>query len=235
MDSIFIVDAHFKSGLERKVLYMAEETTATNTTASQDAQNTSSDTQTTSTTVNSTDTKSDSKTDQTNSIEELIQRAVDRATNKLGNENKKLRESVTKLQKEHLSENELKEIELREKEADIADREAKLQEKINREFALKSIKEAGLDDGGSNSLELIDFVVCDSEEATLGRVKAFSELVNKFVKAEVDKTFKMNGRNPNSTTTEGTNINQTVVESLGALAADRKETTNQVLKHYLGG
>ena len=142
-------------------LFMAEEMTATSTSTSQDVQNASQETQTNdatnNATVNEKDAQSTKNTSQELSIEELIQKAVDRATNKLGNDNKKLRESLTKLQKEKLSADELKAIELQEKEADIADREAKLQEKINREFALKAIKDAGLDDGGSNSLKLIDF------------------------------------------------------------------------------
>ena len=217
---------------------MAEEMTATSTSTSQDVQNASQETQTNdatnNATVNEKDAQSTKNTSQELSIEELIQKAVDRATNKLGNDNKKLRESLTKLQKEKLSADELKAIELQEKEADIADREAKLQEKINREFALKAIKDAGLDDGGSNSLKLIDFVVCDTEDATLERVKAFGELVNMFVKAEVDKTFKLNGRNPNGSTTDSKNV-PTIAEQLGKTRAEMAKKSNDTLKHYLGG
>lgn len=222
---------------------MAEETTTTTTNVSQDAQNASQDTQTTSTTVNSTTSNDDSKAtkdtsqkESTLNIEQLIQRAVDRATNKLGNDNKKLRESLETLKKEKLTEDELKALELKEKENDLADREAKLQEKINREFAMKAIKEAGLDDGGSNSLKLIDFVVCNTENETLERVKAFGELVDTFVKAEVDKTFKANGRNPNSSTNVGENSkNTSIAEKLGKSAAETNKQTENVLKHYLGG
>ena len=215
---------------------MAEETTATNTSVSQDNQNTSQDTQTASSMDNASSQTKDSQTTENYSIEELIQKAVDRATNKLGNDNKKLRESLTKLQKEKLSADELKAVELQEKEAEINEREAKLQEKINREFALKAIKDAGLDDGGSNSLKLIDFVVCDTEDATLERVKAFNELVNTFVKAEVDKTFKTNGRNPNglSNTTDSKDTSS-VAEQLGKIRAETVQKSNDILKHYLGG
>ena len=38
----------------------------------------------------------------------------------------------------------------------------------------------------------------DSEENINARVKSFSELVKKFVNAQVDKKFKDNGRTPNS-------------------------------------
>lgn len=225
------------SGLERKVLFMAEETNATSTNTSQDAQNASQDTQTKSTTVNSTTTEKGSQDkSKDTSIEDLIQRAVDRATQKLGTDNKKLREDLAALQKEKLTADELKALELKEKEADIADREAKLQEKINREFAMKAIKDAGLDDGGSNSLKLIDFVVCDTEENTLERVTAFKELVDTIVKAEVDKTFKINGRNPNSTTNVNDSKNApNIAEQLGKTRADSAKKSNDILKHYLGG
>ena len=213
------------------VLFMAEQTTTTN--AAQDTQDASQSTPETSATVNSTESTKSSQATPETSIEELIQKAVDRATNKLGNDNKKLREALTKMQKEHLDENQLKALELQEKEADIADREAKLQDKINREFALNAIKEAGLDDGGKDSMKLIDFVVCNTEEETLNRVKAFGELVDRFVKAEVDKTFKTHGRNPNGTST-ATDVNKTVVESIGILAAERQKNTEDVLNHYIG-
>lgn len=217
---------------------MADENTATTTNTSQDAQNASQDTQTNSTTVNSTKVDKDSQTTQDKSkdtsIEDLIQRAVDRATQKLGTDNKKLREQLSTLQKEKLTADELKALELKEKEADIADREAKLQEKINREFAMKAIKEAGLDDGGSNSLKLIDFVVCNDEQETLDRVKAFGDLVDKFVKAEVDKTFKQNGRNPNSSTSDSKS-STSVAEQLGKVRADTAKKSNDILNHYLGG
>ena len=218
---------------------MAEETNTTITSTSQNAQNASQTAQTTSTTVNSTTGQNGDKTTQnvsnTPSIEELIQKAVDQATNKLGNDNKRLRESLQKLQNEKLTDDEKKNLELEEKERNLADREAKLQEKINREFALKSIKEAGLDDGGSNSLELIDFVVCNNEKDTLNRVKAFGELVNKFVKAEVDKTFKQHGRNPNSSVGDDSQGTSSVAEQLGKTRAEMAKKSNDTLSYYLGG
>jgi hypothetical protein len=230
---------YFLGELERKVFIMAEQTTTTNTSTdtSQDVQNASQDTKTTSATVNSTETKDDSQANSELSIEELIQRAVDRATNKIGNENKKLRESLTKLQKEKLTADEQKEFALQQREADLADREAQLKVKTDREFALNAIKEIGLDDGSKNSLELIDFVVCDNEKDTLARVKAFDELVKKFVKAEVDKTFKANGRNPNSstTTTDDSLNTSNVAELLGKLTAEQQKETNDILSQYLGG
>ena len=187
---------------------------------------------------NAQDTKNAPETKQNDSkdvdFEKLIQKAVDRATNKLGNENKKLREQLEAIKKEKLSDEELKKLELKEKEADIADREAKLAEKENRLFAIKAIKEAGLDDGSNTALELIDFVMSNSEEATLAKVKVFSQLVNKMVTAKVAETFKTNGRNPDKGGTGKGNENS-LAARIGKSVAERNEAANNVLKHYLGG
>ena len=129
-------------------------------------------------------------------LEKIIQRAVDRATNKLGNDNKKLRQQLEALKKSKLTDAEAAELERQEREEALAERERALQEKENRLYAIKAIKKAGLDDGSDNALELVDFVLGGDEAAIDEKVKAFGSLVKKFVKAEVDKTFKQNGRNP---------------------------------------
>ena len=129
-------------------------------------------------------------------VEKLIQRAVDRATNKLGNENKKLRQQIETIKKTKLTEDEAAEMERKEREAELEERERALLEKENRLYAIKAIKRAGLDDGSDKALALIDFVIADSEEDIDARVKAFGGLVNKFVKAEIGRTFKSAGRIP---------------------------------------
>lgn len=168
-------------------------------------------------------------------IEKLIQSAIDRATNKLGNDNKALRKELETLRKEKMTEEELKALEIKEKEADIADREAKLQEKENRLFAIKAIKEAGLDDGSSNSLKLVDLVMTNSEEETTAKVKALNELVADLVAAKVEQTFKANGRNPDKSGSTETKASNTIVENLGKAEAERAAKSNEILNHYLGG
>lgn len=129
-------------------------------------------------------------------LEKIIQRAVDRATNKLGNENKKLRQQLETLKKNKLTEEEAAELERQEREADLEEREKALQEEKRRWYALGKIKAEGLDDGGNNAMELVDFVLGSTEEDIDNRVKSFGALVKKLVKAEVDKTFKQHGRDP---------------------------------------
>ena len=128
--------------------------------------------------------------------EQVIQQAVDRATNKLGNENKILRQMVEALKREKLTEEERRNLELEEKEAEILQREKAIQEKENRLYAIRGIKEAGLDDGSDRALELAELVVAEGQDQIDGRIQALGDLVKKCVRVEVDKTFKQGGRNP---------------------------------------
>lgn len=153
--------------------------------------------------------KPDEETDKDNAqpdIEKLIQSAVDRATNKIGNDNKRLRKELDALKKAKLTVEELRDDELKGKEAEIAERERVLLEKENRLYAIKAIKAAGLDDGSDTSLELVDFVMADDTGVIDTKIKAFDKLIKKLVKIEVDRTFKENGRNPQAGTS-GTKTN----------------------------
>lgn len=212
---------------------MPDEIVNTNTEVTTTAQQTNQTSNQTTATSTSTSTKSENK--QENDWEAVIQRAVDRATNKLGNENKKLRNELDALKKVNLSEAELNKLELQEKEQEIAKREQKLLERENRLFTIKAIKDAGLDDGSSNALDLVDFVMADTEEATLARVKAFESLVKKFVAAEVNRTFKENGRNPEKSGTTSGSTQTNIAATIGKRTADRAEAANKVLDYYLGG
>jgi hypothetical protein len=173
------------------------------------------------------------------SINELVQRAVDRATNKLGNENKKLREQLETLKKSKLTADEAAELERQEREDALAEREKALKDKENRMYAIKAIKEAGLDDGSSASLDLVEFVLADDEDGINDRVKAFGSLVQRFVKAEVDKTFKANGRTPGVGNAAGTGDKDEtpsgLAVQLGKNAAKANESFKTTLDYYLGG
>lgn len=129
-------------------------------------------------------------------LEKKIQQAVDRATNKLGKDNKVLREELEKLRKEKLTAAELKEIEDAEKEKDLAEREAAVKALENKMYAVSAIKKAGLDDGSETALDILNLVNAGDEESIDNNIKALKALVDKLVKAEVEKTFKSGGRNP---------------------------------------
>lgn len=131
-------------------------------------------------------------------FKKIVQREVDRATNKLGNENKKLRQQLEALKKAKLTDEEAADLERQERDEALAERERALAERENRLYAIKAIKAAGLDDGSDRALELANFLTsgCSSEEEIDARVKAFNSLFKRFVKEEVDKTFRQHGRNP---------------------------------------
>lgn len=130
-------------------------------------------------------------------LEKFIQAKVDRITSKLGKEKADLQKELDKLKREKMTEEEIKQFEISEKEKALAEREQVLLDRENRLYAIKAIKTAQLDDGSDKSLELVDFVMSNDTETIDKRVKAFGELVKKFVAAEVDKKFKGNGRTPN--------------------------------------
>lgn len=140
-------------------------------------------------------------------IEERIQKAIDRATNKLGNENKALREKLEKLKKTKLSAEEIAEEERREKETALAEREAAVRAAENRMFALKQIKKIGLDSGDETAIQIVDLVMGEDEEAISENVSALKKLVDSLVSAEVDKAFKSTGRVPSKGKNGGTQNN----------------------------
>ena len=166
-------------------------------------------------------------------IEKLIQQAVDRATNKLGNDNKKLRSQLETLKKEKLSAEELRDLEIQSREQDIAEREKSLQEKENRLYAIKAIKQAGLDDGSDVSLELVDFVLASAPADIDARIQALDKLLKKLVKAEVEKTFRANGRNPQSGSSTAHRTNPYAKDTFNLSEQMKLETENPDLAKQL--
>ena len=140
-------------------------------------------------------------------IDKLIEKAVDRATNKLGNENKALREKLEKLKKTKLSSEEIAEEERREKETALAEREAAVKAAENRMFALKQIKKIGLDSGDETAIQIVDLVMGEDEDAISENVSALKKLVDSLVAVEVDKAFKSTGRVPGKGKSGGTQNN----------------------------
>jgi hypothetical protein len=173
----------------------------------------------------------------TDDLDKLIQSRVDKAIAEMGKKNAALQKENDKLKKDKLTADELKQYELSEKEKELAELEKKLNDRENRIAAIKAIKEAGFEDVNGNTLELVDFVMGENEEAIQNKVKAFKELVDKFVRAEVDKTFKKNGRTPNSGNVNGgsTEKNNAVAERLGAAAAEKSKQSSDIINLYTGG
>lgn len=173
-------------------------------------------------------------------FKKFLQSEIDRATNKLGNENKTLRTQLESLQRSKLTEGELKDAQIRQREADIEQREAALKTEKNRMYAMTAIKGADLDDGTDTALALIDLVPGEDETVIDTRVKTLHTLVNKMVAAEVNRTFKEHGRVPGKSSEEsskdGTKKSGVrVAEQLGKKAAEANRRAREVLDFYTGG
>lgn len=136
-------------------------------------------------------------------LDKIVQSRVDKALAAERKQRADLEKKYRNLQQAKLTEEELKKIEDEEREKALAEREKALADKENRLFAVKAIKEAGLDDGSDTSLSIVDFVMGEDETIITTRVKAFKDLFDKAVTAEVNKRFKENGYTPK----QGTNLN----------------------------
>lgn len=129
-------------------------------------------------------------------IEKIVQSRVDKL---MAPERKKSAETEKKykaLQKQLLTADEVKQAEIAEKEQALAAREKELQDRLNREFAQKALREVGLDDGSETAFALADFVMGEDEDEIKSKVKTFKDLFDKIVAAEVDKRFKSAGYTP---------------------------------------
>lgn len=140
--------------------------------------------------------KGDPDDDLETKIAKAVQAAVDRATNKLGNANKKLKEDLEKERKKNLSTEELKQLELQEKETELAQKEQEIREKENRMYAIKALKKAELDDGSEDTLDLVEFVLGEDETAIDLKVKALQKFAQRVAKNTTDGIYKANGRTP---------------------------------------
>ena len=132
-------------------------------------------------------------------IERIVQSRVDKL---MAPERRKSAETEKKykaLQKQLMTADEVKQAEIAEKEQALAAREKELQDRLNREFAQKALREAGLDDGSETAFALADFVIGEDEDEIKSKVKTFKGLFDKMVAAEVDKRFKSAGYTPKQT------------------------------------
>lgn len=173
----------------------------------------------------------------TEALDKLIQSRVDKITADLGKKNATLQKALDNLKKEKLTADEIKKLEIADKEKALTEKEQALLERENRLYAIKAIKEADLDDGSDLSLELIDFVMGEDENAINEKVKSFKSLVERFVTAKVDATFKANGRTPNGSGKGGSadDKNTNVAAELGKAKAEQQKKSNDILNYYIGG
>lgn len=135
-------------------------------------------------------------TENVTNLDDIISRAVDRATNKLGNENKKLREKLAEIQKQKLMSDEQAKAERKKYEHELNQREKQVKEVENKMYALKMIKKAKLDNGDETVFELIDFVMADKKDEIDKKIKTFKNLFERSVDVAINQIFKEHGRMP---------------------------------------
>lgn len=136
-------------------------------------------------------------------LDKIIQARVDKQMAGERKKNADLKKQLERLQKAKLTDDELQQIEIAEKEKAIAEREKAIADKENRLYAVKALKENGLDDGSDDSFSLVELVVGEDTTAIDEKVKTFKSAFEKAVEKEVAKRFKENGRTP----TAGSNLN----------------------------
>lgn len=182
-------------------------------------------------------TASEAKSYTTEELERMIQREADRRNAKSGKEVADLRKELDKLKRSQMDAEEVRKLELQDKEAELATREQALKDSENRLAAIKAIKKAGLDDGGDTSLELVNFVMADTPEQIEANVKAFGALVQKFVKVEVDKLYAKAADTPKGAGAGAASktADTSVAAELGAARAEQQKKSADVLSYYIKG
>lgn len=169
-------------------------------------------------------------------IDKIVQKRAEALNEKLSKNNENLKKELENLKKSKLTEDEVRAFEIERKEQELNEREKEIKDSQNRLYAIKAIKEAGLDDGGKNVFEIVDLVMGDDENSIDNRVLALNNLVQSMVKSQINGLFVQNGRNPNGSNANDDNSGETdnkVILQIGESARKRSEKADSVLKHYL--
>jgi hypothetical protein len=166
-------------------------------------------------------------------IEKLAQARAESMLDKLGKTNSKLEKELKKLRREKLSAEELRELEIREREEQIATKAQEVRDKENRLYAISALKTAGLDNGSNDALSLVELVLGDDETAIDTKVNALKAVIDKMVESKVGEAIKSHGRVPGTGNTKPTGSgDKTIAEKLGKSRADAQKKYDDVLKHY---
>lgn len=166
-------------------------------------------------------------------LERLLQAKLDKAMAKERKEKAELKRQLERERKARLTDDELKQIEIEEKENALAEREKALKDRENREYAQKALREAGLDDGSETAYLLADFVMGEDETETNEKVKTFKELFDKAVTAAVDKRFKESGYTPKKSNSLNNGVNPYTKEQFSLTEQMRLEVENPELAKQL--
>lgn len=169
-------------------------------------------------------------------LEKIIQQRVDKITAKLGKEKADAVAALEQLKKDKMSADELAKYELEQEKKALAEEKRSLADKSNRLLAVNELTKVELYDGGETGTALLNMVVSGvTEESDIAKnVTALKSVIDKLVSAQVQKTFKDNGRVPNGGGKEpdGENKDNGFAAKLGKEAAERAKSSNDILNHY---
>ena len=209
----------------------AASTAADTTAAATDTTATATDTG-----AGTTDTVKENKSMTEQELEKIIQSRVDKITAKLGKEKADAEAALEQMKKDKMSADELAKYELEQEKKSLAEREKALTDKSNRLLAINELTKVELYDGGETGTALLNMVVngVKEESQIAENVKALKSVIDKLVSAQVQKTFKDNGRVPNGGGKESDSEEKdnNIAVKLGKEAAERTKSSNDILNHY---
>ena len=162
-------------------------------------------------------------------IKKIIQQTVDKRTADLGKKISDLTKENETLKRANMTAEQIAQADKEEFEKQKAE-----VEKQKREIhAHRAVAAAGY---GTDADAVVDIILGDTDDKTDERLNNFKALVDKMVAAQVQATFKANGREPNgATAATETKPENSVAQKLGEARAAREKQSNDILNHYIGG
>ena len=146
---------------------------------------------------------------------------------------KKLESQIEAMQKEKMSADERKKFEDDKRAKEFAEKEAELKDRENKLYAVKAIKDIGIDCGSedlSNLTALVTVGVEGAEEID-SRIKSVKAVIDSVVQAECDRRFKEAGRTPKGAG-KATEEENNIAKRLGARRAESDKKAKSILDYY---
>lgn len=170
-------------------------------------------------------------------IEKLVQARADKITADLGKKLSALQKELDKQKKANLTAEELKQLEMSEKEKELAEREQLVAEQKAEIHSYKVIggnedlKVAGLDEGIVQRL-----ILGKDEESIDNKAKDLVALIKAVKKNVTDSLYKQNGRTPyNSGANTESKPDLSIAERLGKGEAEKAKQFTEIMNLYTGG
>lgn len=146
---------------------------------------------------------------------------------------KKLESQIEAMQKEKMSADERKKFDDDKRAREFAEKEAELKDRENKLYAVKAIKDIGIDCGSedlSNLTALVTVGVEGAEEID-SRIKSVKAVIDSVVQAECDRRFKEAGRTPKGAG-KATEEENNIAKRLGARRAESDKKAKSILDYY---